>query len=121
LNVRALNVPEDEDSLEGREYRKNLLFDIAKRPGNNVCADCGQEGTHRTAMRRTAHSAVLTVGKCADPDWASINLGITLCIECAGVHRSLGAHITKVRSLDLDDWEIHDIRVRFSLNVGCAR
>ncbi len=51
LNVRALNIPEDEDSLEGREYRKNLLFDIAKRPGNNVCADCGQEGTHHTAMR----------------------------------------------------------------------
>lgn len=58
LNVRALNIPEDEDSLEGREYRKNLLFDIAKRPGNNVCADCGQEGTHHTdAMRRMTRHA----------------------------------------------------------------
>jgi len=32
------------------------------------------------------------------------------------VHRSLGAHITKVRSLDLDDWDINDIRVPSLLN-----
>jgi len=88
LNIRELNIPEDDDSPEGRECRKQLLLSIAKKVGNNVCADCGQE----------------------NPDWASINLGVTLCIECAGVHRSLGAHITKVRSLNLDDWDISDIR-----------
>ncbi len=38
----------------------------------------------------------------ADPDCASINLGIFICIKCAGVHRNLGVHISKVRSLDLD-------------------
>ena len=37
-----------------------------------------------------------------DPDWASINLGILLCLECSGVHRGLGVHITKVRSATLD-------------------
>jgi hypothetical protein len=57
LNVRALNVPEDEDSLEGREYRKSLLFDIAKRPGNNVCADCGQDGTYSDGMRASVARA----------------------------------------------------------------
>uniref|UniRef100_A0A7R9U3L3 Uncharacterized protein n=1 Tax=Pinguiococcus pyrenoidosus TaxID=172671 RepID=A0A7R9U3L3_9STRA len=36
------------------------------------------------------------------PDWCSINLGILMCIECSGVHRALGAHISKVRSLTLD-------------------
>ncbi|XP_070800995.1 arf-GAP with coiled-coil, ANK repeat and PH domain-containing protein 2 isoform X2 [Pituophis catenifer annectens] len=51
--------------------------------GNVVCCDCGQ----------------------ADPRWASINLGITLCIECSGIHRSLGVHFSKVRSLTLDSWE----------------
>ena len=39
-----------------------------------------------------------------DPDWASINLGVLICIECSGVHRKLGSHISRVRSLDLDDW-----------------
>jgi hypothetical protein len=37
-----------------------------------------------------------------DPEWASINLGILMCLTCSGVHRSLGTHITKVRSLVLD-------------------
>ena len=44
---------------------------------------------------------------CADcnqylPEWCSINLGLLLCIQCAGIHRSLGSHISKVRSFLLD-------------------
>jgi Arf-GAP/coiled-coil/ANK repeat/PH domain-containing protein len=35
----------------------------------------------------------------------SINLGAILCIECSGKHRGLGVHISKVRSLILDDLE----------------
>ncbi|EME80208.1 uncharacterized protein MYCFIDRAFT_208514 [Pseudocercospora fijiensis CIRAD86] len=49
--------------------------------GNKVCADCGSD---------------------AKVDWCSINLGVLLCIECSGIHRSLGTHISKVRSLTLD-------------------
>ncbi|KAF2142231.1 uncharacterized protein K452DRAFT_227245 [Aplosporella prunicola CBS 121167] len=49
--------------------------------GNKYCADCGSENK---------------------VDWVSINLGIVVCIECSGIHRSLGTHISKVRSLTLD-------------------
>nr|CAB3481571.1 unnamed protein product [Digitaria exilis] len=53
---------------------------LRKVDGNNICADCGA----------------------SEPDWASLNLGALLCIECSGVHRNLGVHISKVRSLTLD-------------------
>ncbi|XP_076015951.1 arf-GAP with coiled-coil, ANK repeat and PH domain-containing protein 1 [Genypterus blacodes] len=59
------------------------LDEVQAIPGNKQCCDCGEPG----------------------PDWASINLGITLCIVCSGIHRSLGVHFSKVRSLTLDTWE----------------
>lgn len=40
----------------------------------------------------------------SDPTWASLNLGALICIECSGIHRNLGTHLSRVRSLDLDDW-----------------
>jgi hypothetical protein len=46
--------------------------------------------------------------KCADcggfSHWASINIGCFICMRCAGIHRSIGVHITKIRSLTLDTW-----------------
>ena len=39
-----------------------------------------------------------------DPDWASLSFGILICIKCSGIHRSLGVHLSKVRSLSLDFW-----------------
>ncbi|XP_060750194.1 arf-GAP with coiled-coil, ANK repeat and PH domain-containing protein 3 isoform X2 [Tachysurus vachellii] len=62
---------------------ESVLQRVQCVPGNEACCDCGQ----------------------ADPRWASINLGILLCIECSGIHRSLGVHCSKVRSLTLDSWE----------------
>ena len=49
---------------------------------NPTCADCGA----------------------STPDWASINLGLLLCIECSGIHRAMGVHLSKVRSVTLDRW-----------------
>jgi hypothetical protein len=68
---------------------------ILAMPGNDTCADCGAP----------------------EPRWASINLGITLCIECAGIHRSLGVHLSKVRSLTLDTevWSPEIVKLMLSL------
>uniref|UniRef100_A0A671NLN9 Arf-GAP with coiled-coil, ANK repeat and PH domain-containing protein n=1 Tax=Sinocyclocheilus anshuiensis TaxID=1608454 RepID=A0A671NLN9_9TELE len=62
---------------------ESILQRVQSLPGNEICCDCGQ----------------------ADPRWASINLGNLLCIECSSIHRSLGVHCSKVRSLTLDTWE----------------
>ncbi|KHN72116.1 Centaurin-gamma-1A, partial [Toxocara canis] len=57
--------------------------------GNDTCADCGTP----------------------KPDWASLNLGTLICIECSGIHRNLGSHISKVRSLELDEWPLEYLTV----------
>ncbi|NXT02639.1 ACAP3 protein, partial [Jacana jacana] len=71
------------DSRERSVKGESILQRVQSIPGNDQCCDCGQP----------------------DPRWASINLGILLCIECSGIHRSLGVHCSKVRSLTLDTWE----------------
>ncbi|MGH0151527.1 UNVERIFIED_CONTAM: hypothetical protein FKN15_030405 [Acipenser sinensis] len=78
-----------EKSLKG----ESALQRVECIAGNASCCDCGM----------------------AEPRWASINLGITLCIECSGIHRSLGVHLSKVRSLTLDSWEPELLKVMCEL------
>ena len=68
-----------------------VLARVRAPPGNASCADCGAP----------------------DPEWASLNLGVTLCIECGGAHRQMGVHVSKVRScvLDVRAWEPGVVRV----------
>uniref|UniRef100_A0A8C7SM38 Arf-GAP with coiled-coil, ANK repeat and PH domain-containing protein n=1 Tax=Oncorhynchus mykiss TaxID=8022 RepID=A0A8C7SM38_ONCMY len=79
----------EQEKTGGRE----ALEEVQAIPGNMQCCDCGEPG----------------------PDWASINLGITLCIVCSGIHRSLGVHFSKVRSLTLDSWEPELVRLMCEL------
>lgn len=55
-----------------------------------------------------------------DPNWASLNLGALMCIECSGIHRNLGTHLSRVRSLDLDDWPMELIKVMSSIGNELA-
>ncbi|XP_031403485.1 probable ADP-ribosylation factor GTPase-activating protein AGD15 [Punica granatum] len=59
-----------------------ILEGLLKLPENRECADCRNKA----------------------PRWASVNLGAFICMQCSGIHRSLGVHISKVRSTSLDTW-----------------
>lgn len=65
---------ESESLEEHQQGYDNVSNDLRRIPGNEVCAECSAP----------------------EPDWASLNLGILMCIECSGVHRNLGVHISKV-------------------------
>ncbi|XP_040858116.1 arf-GAP with GTPase, ANK repeat and PH domain-containing protein 3 isoform X6 [Ochotona curzoniae] len=82
---------------------------LASLQGCRSAKDKARLGNQNTALAVQAVRTVRGNSFCIDcdapnPDWASLNLGALMCIECSGIHRHLGAHLSRVRSLDLDDW-----------------
>jgi len=63
------------------EFQRTLVNYIRNIPSNNMCCDCGGQN---------------------DVTWLSTNFGIIVCIECSGIHREMGVHISKIQSLTLD-------------------
>ncbi|KAL5332374.1 hypothetical protein BJX70DRAFT_134746 [Aspergillus crustosus] len=76
--------------ISKRQQQRNerALQDLIRSvPGNDRCADC---------------SAL-------NPGWASWNIGIFLCMRCAALHRKMGTHISKVKSLSMDTWSAEQV------------
>lgn len=48
----------------------------------------------------------------SDPKWLSTNLGILTCIECSGIHREMGVHISRIQSMELDKLGTSELLVR---------
>jgi len=64
-----------------RSSRNDVLLELMmENQANGQCAECGAKAA----------------------EWASINLAVVLCIQCSGIHRNLGVHVSKVRSMTLD-------------------
>uniref|UniRef100_A0A8C9PSL3 Arf-GAP domain-containing protein n=1 Tax=Spermophilus dauricus TaxID=99837 RepID=A0A8C9PSL3_SPEDA len=76
------------------EPYKVLSRTVQRLPGNDVCCDCGS----------------------SEPTWLSTNLGILTCIECSGIHREMGVHISRIQSLELD--KLGTSELLLAKNVG---
>jgi len=70
-----------------QEKSQQILTELLKDEDNKYCVDCDAKG----------------------PRWASWNIGVFLCIRCAGIHRNLGVHISKVKSVNLDSWSAEQV------------
>ncbi|XP_074919343.1 arf-GAP with SH3 domain, ANK repeat and PH domain-containing protein 1 isoform X1 [Chelonoidis abingdonii] len=84
-----------ENSLE--DLTKAIIDDIQRLPGNEVCCDCGSP----------------------DPTWLSTNLGILTCIECSGIHREMGVHISRIQSLELDKLGTSELLLAKNVGNNC--
>ncbi|KAF4539278.1 Arf GTPase activating protein [Lasiodiplodia theobromae] len=93
MSRRAPN-PAAERAAQNTQTLKSLV----KLEANKSCADC----------KRNKH-----------PRWASWNLGVFICIRCSGIHRGMGTHISRVKSVDLDSWT--DEQLQSMLRWGNAR
>ncbi|XP_066553464.1 stromal membrane-associated protein 1 isoform X2 [Amia ocellicauda] len=79
---------EREKAQKLNEQHQAILSKMLREEDNKYCADCEAKG----------------------PRWASWNLGVFICIRCAGIHRNLGVHISRVKSVNLDQWTPEQIQ-----------
>ncbi|XP_045927330.1 stromal membrane-associated protein 1-like [Micropterus dolomieu] len=90
---------EREKAQKLNEQHQAILSKLLREDDNKYCADCEAKG----------------------PRWASWNLGVFMCIRCAGIHRNLGVHISRVKSVNLDQWTPEQIQSMVDMGNSRAR
>lgn len=93
----ALSIPVNSGSTSVESV---LRYVYSIHLSNQICADCGNSNS---------------------PEWISINLLAILCIDCSGVHRGLGSHVSKIRSLTLDTMSFNRDLLDLLANVSNAQ
>lgn len=68
-----------------------IMSRLLEDKDNMECFDCGNL------------ISITFIGK-SPAQWASVNNGIFLCLNCSGNHRSFGVNISFVKSATLDKW-----------------
>ncbi|KAL0074117.1 hypothetical protein J3Q64DRAFT_1638089 [Phycomyces blakesleeanus] len=79
----------EKQSKAMQDRHERILEELLKKAGNERCADCQSR----------------------NPRWASYSLKVFLCIRCASLHRKMGTHISKVKSVTMDQWSLEQIQV----------
>ncbi|XP_052354544.1 stromal membrane-associated protein 1 isoform X5 [Oncorhynchus keta] len=90
---------EREKAQKLNEQHQAILSKMLREDDNKHCADCEAKG----------------------PRWASWNLGVFMCIRCAGIHRNLGVHISRVKSVNLDQWTQEQIQSMVDMGYNKAK
>ena len=79
---------EEEKSIMATQHDRDELFNaLYRKKGNRLCFDCNT----------------------ANPKWTSKNFCVFICLDCSGIHRSLGVHITAVKSANMDRWTADEL------------
>ena len=96
------------------DFREELEKLRKEDETNCFCFDCGKESNRSDFTSRSHHlfNLLHSCAHChAGPEFASVNLGVFVCYECATVHKRLGNAISQVKSLRIDTWTEEMFRV----------
>ena len=101
-----MSIRSEREKSKMQEKYQMILAQMLKEDDNRFCVDCDTKSKKMQSALTCSRTSVF-----AGPRWASWNLGIFICIRCAGFHRNLGVHISKVKSVNLDSWTAEQIAV----------